>query len=127
MEGDEGGCVWDSSEKAFNMITAGTGTGKERRRGVAGEEEKGWRRPANIDKYFIPQHTESLRLVPRGREGERGEREREREREKGPRPRARQKDKKASEEERDGERRERRRREEERGMGQLRDKAKPGR
>ena len=78
------GGVWDSSEKAFNMITAGTDTGKERRRGVAGEEERGWQRPANIDKYFIPQHTESLRLVPRGREGrmEGGEREREREREK---------------------------------------------
>lgn len=44
MEGDGGmggGGVWDSSEKAFNMITAGTDTGKERRLGVAGEEERG--------------------------------------------------------------------------------------
>lgn len=39
--GGWGGGVWDSSEKAFNMITAGTDTGKERRLGVAGEEERG--------------------------------------------------------------------------------------
>lgn len=28
--------LWDSSEKAFNMITAGTDTGEERRRGGEG-------------------------------------------------------------------------------------------
>lgn len=31
-----------------------------------GEEERWQRGPANTDKYFILQHTESLRLVPRG-------------------------------------------------------------
>lgn len=34
MEMEEG--AWDSSEKAFNMITAGTGTGEENRRGGGG-------------------------------------------------------------------------------------------
>lgn len=42
----------------------------KRRGGEAGggkrKEERRLRGPANTDKYFIPQHTESLRLEPRG-------------------------------------------------------------
>lgn len=44
----------------------------KRRGGEAGggkrKEERRLRGPANTDKYFIPQHTESLRLEPRGGE-----------------------------------------------------------
>lgn len=43
--------------------TRGRRVGKEKER----EEERWCRGPANTDKCFIPQHTESLRLVPRGR------------------------------------------------------------
>lgn len=57
--------VGGESEIAFNMITAGMDARVERRKGVGG-----WRcGHANIDKYFIPQHTESVRPGPRGRGG----------------------------------------------------------
>lgn len=53
------------------MITAGMDTREERQRGSRGEEAAGGKkqrcRHANIDKYFIPQHTESVRLGPRRR------------------------------------------------------------
>lgn len=55
------------SEKAFNMITAGMDAREERRRGSGGGKEQR-RGHAHIDKYFIPQHTESVRPGPR-REG----------------------------------------------------------
>lgn len=69
VEGREGGGV-GKSEKAFNMITAGMDAREERRRGSGGGEEQ-QRGHAHIDKYFIPQHTESVRPGPRGgcREG----------------------------------------------------------
>lgn len=64
----KGGGSRDHSETAFNMITAGTDRHEGERGGeaVEGVKERGWRGYANTDKYFIPQHTESLRLVPRG-------------------------------------------------------------
>lgn len=76
----KGGGSRDHSETAFNMITAGTDRHEGKRGGeaVEGLKERGWRGYANTDKYFIPQHTESLRLVPRGggqMQGGGGERE----------------------------------------------------
>lgn len=47
------------------MITAGMDTREERQWGSGGEKQR--RGHANIDKYFIPQHTEPVRPGPRRR------------------------------------------------------------
>lgn len=71
--------MWDNSLPAFNVFTAGTDKGEVMRRGGRGAQSGagmggggGGPQPANTDNYFIPQCTESLRLVPRGGERTQG-------------------------------------------------------
>lgn len=55
----EGGEAWESSEKAFNMITAGTDTGEERRRSRRGGRRRRGGEGMPIQINFSSHNTQS--------------------------------------------------------------------